>query len=40
MAGATFDVVVRDLMRPDESGLDLCRRIQQHHAVPVIMPTA
>ncbi|CAN7414386.1 response regulator transcription factor [Acidovorax sp. LjRoot194] len=36
----TYDVVVLDLMLPDENGLELCRWIQQQHDVPVIMLTA
>ena len=40
LAEAAFDVVVLDLMLPDENGLDLCRWAQQHHDVPVIMLTA
>lgn len=36
----SYDVVVLDLMLPDENGLELCRWIQQHHDVPVIMLTA
>ncbi|MGJ7609680.1 MULTISPECIES: response regulator transcription factor [unclassified Variovorax] len=40
MAAAAFDVVVLDLMLPDENGLALCRWIQQRHDVPVIMLTA
>jgi two-component system OmpR family response regulator len=39
MAGA-FDVVVLDIMLPDESGLQLCRWVQEVSAVPVIMLTA
>jgi two-component system OmpR family response regulator len=35
------DIVVLDLMLPDESGLDLCRWLRRDgHAVPVIMLTA
>ncbi|SEL42847.1 two-component system, OmpR family, response regulator [Roseateles sp. YR242] len=41
MAAQVFDVVVLDLMLPDENGLSLCQWIQQHHpSVPVIMLTA
>ncbi|WP_343633442.1 response regulator transcription factor [Roseateles sp.] len=41
MTTQVFDVVVLDLMLPDENGLSLCQWIQQHHAsVPVIMLTA
>jgi two-component system, OmpR family, response regulator len=35
-----FDVVVLDLMLPDENGLSLCQWAQQTYQVPVIMLTA
>jgi two-component system OmpR family response regulator len=34
------DVVVLDVMLPDESGFDLCRRLRTKSSVPVIMLTA
>ncbi len=40
MTGATFDVVVLDLMLPGESGLSLSQWVQSQHGVPVIMLTA
>ncbi|HEX6703195.1 MAG TPA: response regulator transcription factor [Albitalea sp.] len=40
MARARFDVVVLDLMLPDENGLALCRWINENSKVPVIMLTA
>jgi two-component system OmpR family response regulator len=41
MGSNHFDVVVLDLMLPDEDGLSLCRWVQQQHAgTPVIMLTA
>lgn len=41
MAGSDrFDVVVLDLMLPDDNGLDLCRWVQETSKVPVIMLTA
>lgn len=40
MQMATFDVVVLDLMLPDDNGLTLCRWALQTAAVPVIMLTA
>lgn len=40
VAAARFDVVVLDLMLPDENGLQLCRWVQQQHDMPVIMLTA
>jgi DNA-binding response OmpR family regulator len=36
----TFDALVLDLMLPDVDGLDLCRRIRAHSAIPVLMLTA
>ena len=40
LAADSFDVVVLDLMLPDENGLALCRWAQQQHDVAVIMLTA
>ncbi len=34
------DVVVLDLMLPGIRGLDVCRRIRDHHQVPIIIVTA
>ena len=34
------DVVLLDLMLPGFDGLEVCRRIQAHHPVPVLMITA
>lgn len=39
-SGQQFDVIVLDLMLPDESGLALCQWVQQSAQVPVIMLTA
>jgi DNA-binding response OmpR family regulator len=36
----SFDAVILDLMLPDMDGLDLCRRIRAHSAIPVLMLTA
>jgi len=36
----TFDAVILDLMLPDTDGLDLCKRIRVHSAVPLLMLTA
>ena len=35
-----FDAIVLDLMLPDMDGLDVCRRIRRHTAVPILMLTA
>jgi two-component system OmpR family response regulator len=35
-----IDLIVLDLMLPDEDGLSLCRRLRAHSAVPVIMLSA
>ncbi|WP_280154468.1 response regulator transcription factor [Piscinibacter sp. XHJ-5] len=40
MRAADFDVVILDLMLPDENGLDLCRWMRETSGVPVIMLTA
>lgn len=34
------DVVVLDVMLPDESGFELCRRLRADSSVPIIMLTA
>lgn len=34
------DLVVLDLMLPGFDGIEVCRRIQEHHPVPVLMLTA
>jgi DNA-binding response OmpR family regulator len=34
------DLVVLDLMLPDLSGMDVCRRLREHGPVPVVMLTA
>ena len=34
------DLVILDLMLPGLDGLEVCRRIQQDHAIPVLMLTA
>ena len=39
LAGAAIDLVILDIMLPGESGLDLCRMLQEK-GVPVIMLTA
>lgn len=40
MAAQPYDVVILDVMLPDENGLALCRWVQQQSATPVIMLTA
>ncbi|WP_369973835.1 response regulator [Pelomonas sp. KK5] len=39
-SGQVFDVIVLDLMLPDESGLSLCQWVQQNSQTPVVMLTA
>jgi DNA-binding response OmpR family regulator len=39
-AGAEPDLVVLDLMLPGIDGLEVCRRLREHSAVPVVMLTA
>jgi len=40
LASTNIDLVVLDLMLPGISGLDLCRELRAHSAVPIIMLTA
>lgn len=40
MSGASFDLLILDLMLPGEDGLSLLRRVVQKHAIPVIMVSA
>jgi DNA-binding response OmpR family regulator len=40
VAEAEPDLIVLDLMLPGIDGLEVCRRIRQHSAVPVVMLTA
>jgi two-component system response regulator RegX3 len=39
-AEQAFDVVVLDLMLPDLSGMEVCRRLRARSSVPIIMLTA
>ncbi|SDX29564.1 two-component system, OmpR family, response regulator VicR [Marininema mesophilum] len=34
------DLVLLDLMLPGADGIEVCRRVRQHHQVPIIMVTA
>ena len=38
--GDPYDVLLLDLMLPDANGLDLCRWVRGHSALPIIMLTA
>lgn len=40
LAGQEFDLVILDLMLPDEDGLDAARRLQKTNTVPIIMLSA
>jgi DNA-binding response OmpR family regulator len=40
LAGHAPDLVILDLMLPDASGLDVCRRIRSASQVPILMLTA
>ncbi len=40
LGGASFDVVLLDVMLPDDHGFDLCRWLRQKHRLPIIMLTA
>jgi two-component system, OmpR family, response regulator len=35
-----FDLVVLDVMLPDEDGLSICQRLRQQSSIPIIMVTA
>ncbi len=39
-SGATFDLVLLDLMLPSRSGFDVCRDIRRTSGVPIVMLTA
>lgn len=40
LAHELFDLLILDLMLPDENGLDICRRLQGRSKMPIIMLTA
>ena len=40
LAETTIDLIVLDLGLPYEDGLQICRRLRQHHDVPILMLTA
>jgi len=35
-----YDLIVLDLLLPDISGLDVCRRVREHSPVPIVILTA
>ena len=39
-ADNTVDLAILDIMMPGESGLEICRRLREHSALPIIMLTA
>lgn len=39
LATTTFDLIILDVMLPDEDGFSLCRRLRANHKVPIIMLT-
>ena len=38
--GASFDLLILDIMMPGPSGLDICREVRSRSAVPIILLTA
>ena len=38
--GASFDLLILDIMMPGQSGLDICREVRSRSAVPIILLTA
>ena len=40
LAGKTYDLIVLDLMMPNEDGLSYCRRLRPDNITPIIMLTA
>ena len=40
LSGASFDLILLDLMLPGEDGFSLCRYVHEHLGIPVIMLTA
>ena len=40
VGGGSFDIVVLDVMLPDDDGMELCKWLQRRARVPVIMLTA
>jgi two-component system, OmpR family, response regulator len=39
LRGGRFDLLLLDVMLPDEDGFSLCRRVRQDHRIPIIMLT-
>jgi DNA-binding response OmpR family regulator len=40
LTGASFDVVLLDVMLPGADGFEVCRRVRQSHEIPIVMLTA
>ena len=40
IAANAFDIIILDLMLPDDDGLSLCRRMRTAHDIPIIIVTA
>jgi len=40
LADQSFDIIILDLMLPDDDGLSICRRIRTNHETPIIIVTA
>jgi two-component system OmpR family response regulator len=39
LARSSFDLIILDVMLPDEDGFSLCRRVREAHRIPIIMVT-
>lgn len=40
MAGGRIDLILLDVMLGEESGIEICRKLREEHAVPIIMVSA
>jgi two-component system catabolic regulation response regulator CreB len=40
LAEESFDLIILDIGLPDISGIELCKQIREHHALPIIFLTA